>query len=119
MAVYINGKKLTLHRFESKTKEKVIQGNDLLLEFENMPVQNATLNDFFETRPEFVPDDWKKEENGSVVWVFFGGSIFLDPFDGSEFVLCGGWIQASGRWMSRYIWIHRNFIAHGPAVVVE
>lgn len=115
--VYLDGKKLTLHRSERQINGKTIQGYELLLEVENLPVHNATLNDFFVKNLAFVPEDWKMGADGNTVYIFFWGSLFLSPPDGRVYVRCGYW--RDNCWVSGCRWIDIRFHSGYPAVVSE
>ncbi len=113
--VYLNGKKLTLHRSERQINGKTVQGHELLLEVENLPVHNATLHDFFMANPAYVPEDWKKDENGNTIYIFFWGTLFLSPSGDCVYVRYGCW--SGDRWVSDYLWLGNRWGARNPAVV--
>ena len=114
--VYLNGKKLVLRRSDRQLNGKCIQGHNLLVEIEGQQwvVHNATLLDFFLKNPQFWPDDWKKDEAGNTIYIFFWGTQFLRPSFGSVCVRYGYWHGETV--VSDYDWLGNSWHARNPAV---
>lgn len=95
--LYIDGKKILLHRSERQMNGKFVVGHELRKELDGKPVLNACIQDFLMANQEFIPEDWKKDDAGNTIYIFFWGTIFRDA-DGSLCVRClyfkdDGWRQ--------------------------
>lgn len=103
--LYIDGKKIVLHLSERQKGNKRTVGHELRQELESgeQVLLNSNVLDYLYDHPELFPEHWKKDENGDTHYIFFWGSIFRDPANGSLFARCLSW---SGGGLDRdYSWL--------------
>lgn len=110
--LYIDGKKVVLHLSERQLGGKWLKGHELRTELDGKLVLNATVLDFLEDHPEFIPDDWKKDEQGNTRYVFFWGTVYRNA-DGNLCVRCLYW--RDGQWQFNYLWLGGAWGGDRPA----
>lgn len=110
--LYIDGKKVVLHLSERQLGGKWLKGHELRTELENKLVLNATILDFLEDHREFIPDDWKKDEQGNIRYVFFWGTFYRNADDPLyvRYLYWGG-----GPWQFGYCWLDFGWYGNDPA----
>ena len=112
--VYLGGRKLTLFRSVEQTGDKVVGGHELRKEVEkrgnNVP---SIVLDHFKKYPALWPEEWKVDEQGHTVYVYFWDDIFRNPADGVLYVRYGYW--RDGRVKSDYRWLGDGWRARSPA----
>ena len=114
--VYRNGKKLGLYRSSRQMNGKSVRGYELRTEVDGKPVLSASDADFFKSHPEFFPEEWKKDADGNMLYVFFWGTIYRDA-DGDLYVRYLYW---GGDGLSEsYDWLDCHWNSVGPAAVTE
>jgi hypothetical protein len=112
--LYIDGKKIILHRSNRQLNGKYIKGDELREELTGKPVLNATVLDFLLEHKEYIPEDWKKDENGNTLYIFFWGTICRD----SGRSLCVRYLcWRDGRWCQDYYWLGDGWYGDDPAAV--
>jgi hypothetical protein len=116
---YVNSKKLALRRSNRQLNDESIRGTELCVEIEGQQwaVHNATLLDFFKANPQFWPDEWKRDEAGNTIYIFFWGSEFLRPANGGVCIRFGYWEGDAVVSNCNGLGFHWN--ANYPAVVSE
>lgn len=114
--LYIDGKKVVLHRVSRQIGGKAIQGHELRTELVGEKVLNACVEDFLLDHPEFIPEDWKKDEQGNTRYIFFWGTIFRGPSSGYLYVRYLCW--NGDAWVSDYNWLDSDWNGHYPAAVL-
>lgn len=110
--LYIDGKKVILHLSERQLGGKWLKGHELRTELDGKLVLNATVLDFLEDHPEFIPDDWKRDEQGNTRFVYFWGTIYRDT-DSDLCVRCLYW--SGGRWQLNFNWLGNGWRGRNPA----
>lgn len=114
--VYLDGKKLGLFR-SSKQFAHSIGGHDLRKELEARGNNlSAKVLDHFVAHPELWPEEWKKDENGNTLYVFFWDDIFRNPADGFLYVRYGYWHD--GKVVSRYDWLGNYWDSDDPSATL-
>ncbi len=97
-----DSKKIKLYLSDSQKNGKTIQGHKLRKELEKQKVLNANLLDFLLKNPEFIPEDWKVDENGKTRYIFFWGTVYRDSSDN----LCVRdlyWDDGKWRWSCNWL----------------
>ena len=113
---YRNGKKIGLYRSSRQMNGKSVQGHELRTEVDGQPVLSASDLDFFKAHPEFFPEEWKKDENGNTLHIFFWGTVYRYA-DDNLFVRCLCW---DGLGLSEfYDWLDHYWSSDDPAAVTE
>lgn len=114
--LYIDDKKVVLHLSERQMGEKQVVGHELRKELENgeQVLLNSNVLDYLYDHPELFPEHWKKDENGETCYIFFWGSIFRGPSDGSLSVRYLYW--KDGRLDRSYYWLGLGWNRQDPSV---
>ena len=76
--LYINGHKVVLHLSKRQKDGKWLKGYELREELTGKPVLNANILDALYQNPHLIPEEWKKDEDGNVRYIFFWGTIYRD-----------------------------------------
>lgn len=100
--LYVNGRKVVLHLSEHQ-KNGTLKGHEFRDELTGKPVLNANLLDALFENTHLIPEDWKKDEAGNILFIFFWGSGFRDPDAGLLCVRC--LCFRDGSWHRRYYWL--------------
>ncbi len=110
---YLNGKKLGLFLSEGQ-KNGSKRGHDLRTELEARGHNvSAKVLDACVEHPEFWPDEWKKDEKGNTLYVFFWDDIFRRPANGDLYVRYGYW--GGGKVVSSYDWLDYKWNSSNPS----
>ena len=112
--LYVGGKKVGLYRSERQMNGNVVKGYELRTEVDGKPVLSASILDFLMSHQEFIPEEWKKDENGNIIFIFFWGTIFRGA-DGSLYVRYLCWLE--GAWHERCYWLGNGWLSNDPAAV--
>lgn len=113
--LYIDGKKVILHRSTRQMNGKSIVGHELRKELDGQPVLNACIQDFLMANQGFIPEDWKKDDAGNTIYIFFWGTIFR----GSTGNLCVRYFSfRGGKWQQYDYWLSRDWYGHDPAALL-
>jgi hypothetical protein len=112
--LYVDGRKVLLHRVAGQIGGKTIRGHELRTKLGG--VLNACVEDFLLDHTEFIPDDWKKDDVGNIIFIYFWGTIYRRPSDGRLFVRCLCW--GGGAWVSSYVWLGNDWDGLRPAAVL-
>lgn len=113
--LYVDGHKVILHRSERQKDNKVIGGYELRNEVMNLLVLHPNIMDALYEYSHLTPEDWKKDENGNIIFIYFWETTFSDP-GGSVCVRCMCW--SSGAWGRRCRWLSSGWRSYGPAAVL-
>ncbi|MEX1997743.1 MAG: hypothetical protein WEA04_03685 [Candidatus Andersenbacteria bacterium] len=107
--------KLSLYLSDNQRGEKSIEGNKLRRELAERPVLNANVLDYLIRHPHLVPDEWKVDEQGNTLYIYFWGTIYRDA-DGDLCVrsLC----FESGHWFWGDGWLGGGWGSRSPAVLL-
>jgi len=87
-----NPEKISLYLSERQKDGKVINGNELRKDLENMQTLNANVLDYLLKNPQLIPEDWKGKA------VFFWGTIYRDS-GGDLCVRCLDWDGSQWNWL--------------------
>lgn len=112
--LYIDGKKIVLYRSSRQLNGKTIKGHELRTEVDGKPVLSASILDFLKANPEFIPEDWKQDENGNTIYIFFWGTIYRSS-GGGLYVRCLFW--SVGEWCGFYGWLDDDWYSSFPAAM--
>jgi hypothetical protein len=111
--VYLDGKKLSIFLSEGQKNGRVV-GKVLCTELEVRGNNvSAKVLDTFVEHPELYPEEWKKDEKGNTLYVFFWDDIFRDPADGDLYVRYGFWV--GGKVVSLYYWLDNDWLSIHPS----
>lgn len=113
--LYIDGKKVILHRVVRQMNGKSIVGHELRKELDGKPVLNACILDFLMANQGFIPEDWKKDDAGNTIYIFFWGTIFRGS-GGDLFVRC--FYFEGGGWQQGYGWLGGGWGGSDPAALL-
>ena len=97
-----NPEAVKLHLSPNQMGEKCIEGNKLRQELAKKLVLNANVFDYLIHHPHLIPEDWKKDENGNTLLIFFWGTIYRDA--GDRLYVCSLYFF-EGRWRAGYRWL--------------
>lgn len=101
--LYIGGQKVVLYCSPRQMDKKFFNGGQLWLELYNKPVLLASILDFLIDNPDYIPEEWKDEdENGHTPCICFWGTIYRRK-DGFRFVRCLFWKDDS--WHEGCYWL--------------
>lgn len=114
--LYLGGKKVIFKWVSRQLNGKCLTGIELRLELTGQLVLNACVLDFLLDHTEFIPDDWKVDEAGNTIYIFFWGTIYRDPADDSLCVRCLCW--RDGRWRGDCRWLGIGWGSRCPAAVL-
>ncbi len=113
--LYMNGRKVILHLSKRQQNGKTIQGYDIREELTGKPVLNANILDALADNTHLIPDDWKKDENGNVRYVFFWATIYR----GAIGYLYVRYLYFHGRaWFRDYFWLGGGWYGRSPAALL-
>ncbi|MFA4880707.1 MAG: hypothetical protein WC650_03740 [Candidatus Doudnabacteria bacterium] len=104
-----------LYLSENQIDGKYVEGNKLREELADMPVLNANVLDYLLTHPHLIPEEWKKDDNGNILYIFFWGTIYRYS-DGDLCVRCLYFF--GGEWSWRYRWLGRGWGDDHPAALL-
>lgn len=97
-----------------KQKNGSINGHELKKKQNNKKVLNACVLDYLLENPNLIPEDWKKDANGNIRFVYFWGTIFRSS-RGVLYVRC--LYFRGGKWQAFCSWLDCGFDGNDPAVV--
>ncbi len=72
--------RITLYLSDSQLQRR-IKGTELSRELAEQPVLNANVLDYLIRYPHLIPEEWKVDENGNTIYIYFFGTIYRDPDD--------------------------------------
>lgn len=112
--LYISGCKVILHLSKRQKGGKWLRGYELREELTDKPVLNANILDALYESPHLIPEDWKKDEDGNIRYIFFWGTIYRDSADD----LCVRYLCFDvGVWGRDYIWLDGHWGGGDPAAL--
>ena len=112
--LYVDGRKIILHLSKHQMGGKWFKGYKLREELTGMPVLNANLLDALYQNTHLIPEDYKRDEDRNIFFVFFWGSIFR----GSRGFLCVRCLYFDvGGLRSRFRWLGRSWGGGDSAAV--
>ena len=68
--------KVKLHLSRNQVDGSVIEGNKLREELASKPVLNANVLDYLLLHQVLIPEEWKRDANKCMRWIFFWGTIY-------------------------------------------
>ena len=111
-----NGRKVGLHLSRRQVNGKSLKGYELRDELTGKPVLNANELDALYDNPHLIPEDWKRDENDNIRFIYFWGTIYRSS-DGSLYVRCICF--SDGAWDRRYYWLGGGWGGDYPATVAS
>jgi len=116
--LHVNGKEVILHRFQNQCARNILGYEvDTRLRLEDQNVLNACIEDFLLEHPEFCPDDWKQDENGNTIYIYFWGTIYRNP-SGTDLCVRGLYWE-DGRLFNHFRWLDVDWNEHRQAAVLK
>ncbi len=113
--LYVAGRKVTLYLSEGQQNGKWLKGHELRDELTGKPVLNANILDALYENIHLIPEDWKRDENGNIRYIYFWGTRFASRV-GSE---CVRYLYFSGGTCCRfYDWLGNDWDSSNPAAVL-
>ncbi|OHA17137.1 MAG: hypothetical protein A3H57_03785 [Candidatus Taylorbacteria bacterium RIFCSPLOWO2_02_FULL_43_11] len=99
--LYVDGKNAILHLSDNQKGKLVIVGTEFRKELEKMDVLHPNIMDALCDHLRLIPEDWKKNEDGEILYIHFWDVVFRDS-DDNLFVRCfywddGSWCRYYGR----------------------
>ncbi|MBI2068492.1 MAG: hypothetical protein HYT67_00050 [Candidatus Yanofskybacteria bacterium] len=114
--LYRNGRKVGLHLSGRQKGGKVVKGYELRDELTGKPVLNANELDALYDNPHLLPEEWKRDENGNIRFIFFWGTIYRNS-DGGLYVR---YIYFDGgSWDRVFSWLDRGWRGNDPAALAS
>lgn len=74
--LYVNGHKVIFHLSKHQQNNGKCKGYKLYEELAGKPVLNANLLDALADNPHLIPEDWKKDEDGNTLYIFFWATTY-------------------------------------------
>jgi len=106
--------KVKFHISKNQKGGKRIEGNKLRKELEGKPVYNANLLDYLYANQELIPEEWKKNEDGSIRFTYFWGTIYRASLGSLDVrYLC----FSGGQWCWSCSWLGSDWDGRSPAAV--
>lgn len=112
--LYIDGKKVGLYLSERQLNGQTIKGYELRTELDDKPVLSASILDFLMAHPEFIPEDWKQDENGNIIFIYFWATIYR--YFGRFCVRSLCWHD--GAWGVYFRWLVDGWGSRSPAAAL-
>ena len=114
--LYVNGRKVVLHLSKRQQNGKWLKGYDLRDELTGKPVLNANLLDALADNTHLIAEDWKRDKDGNIRYIFFWGTTYRRPGTGS---LCVRYLSfGGGAWARRCHWLGRGWRGDDPAALL-
>lgn len=113
--LYINSRKVTLHLSKRQKGGKWLKGYELCEELTGKPVLNANILDALYENIHLIPEEWKRDENGNIRFIFFWGTIYRAS-DGNLYVRY--LYFSDGAWGRYYRWLGLGWGGLGPAALL-
>ncbi len=113
--LYISGRKVIIHLSKRQRGAKSLGGHELRDELTGKPVLNSNILDALYGNPHLIPEDWKKDENGNTIYIFFWGTLYRDS-DVNLYVRCLYFF--GGRWYRLYGWLDYGWSGNNPAALL-
>ena len=113
--LYVDGRKVILHLSERQQGGQNITGFKLREALSGRPLLNSNLLDTLCDHPEFIPEDWKQDEQGKTIFIYFWATIFR----AADGVLCVRFCCWDGaRWGRDYRWLVNRWVGQHPAALL-
>lgn len=109
-------RKILLHLSTHQQNGKRIKGNELCEELTGKPVLNVNVLDALYDNPDLIPEDWKKDEKGNVLYIFFWRTIYCIPDTGRLYVRFLYFVD--GSWRRSYNWLDYDWNVVNPAALL-
>lgn len=110
--LYVADRKVTLWLSEHQQGDKSLRGHELREELTGALVLHPNILDALYEHQSLIPEDWKKDEQGRIRFVFFWTVIFRNA-DGDLFVR--DLYFHGGQWIISYDWLDRVWSVCHPA----
>lgn len=107
-------KKVALFLSKKQQDGNSIEGNKLRKELEGIRVLNANLLDYLLDNPHLIPEEWKKDEKGNTLYIFFFGTVYRYS-DGRLYVRYLFFDE--GHWQQGSNWLGFNWGSDNPSAV--
>jgi len=107
-------KKVQLY-LSKRQKGGWIEGNDLRKELADKPVLNANVLDYLLAHKELIPEEWKKDKNGYIRFIFFWGTVYRSF--GGRLVVRYLYFSGGG-WNWYYNWLGDGWFDNIPAALL-
>lgn len=89
--------KVKFHLSRNQVDGNVIEGNKLREELVSKPILNANVLDYLLLHQVLIPEEWKRDGNKCVRWIFFWGTIYRNSKN-NLFVRYLFWSRSNGMW---------------------
>lgn len=109
--LYLDGKKIELH-LSPKQKKGAIGGHALRNYLEGKPVLSASVLDYLLAHSELIPDSWKANEAGNILYTFFWATIYSIA-GGDLYVRCLCWVDR--QWVSHCNGLNNGWHLNDPS----
>ncbi len=113
--VVLDFSKITLHLSPNQQEGRSIEGNELSKELVSYLVHNANVLDYLLAHPELIPEDWKRDSEGNLRYIFFWGTKYHDS-GGYPVVRCLYWF--GGVWCWGDFWLDFRWRGYAPAAAL-
>ncbi|MCX6789095.1 MAG: hypothetical protein NTZ42_00580 [Candidatus Gribaldobacteria bacterium] len=107
--------KVQLYLSPNQKDGKWMEGNKLRKELATKPVLNANVLDFLLVHPQFIPEEWKKDNDGNIRFIFFWGTIYRGSA-GYLDVRCLCFYDGEWRWGD--YWLGLDWLGSYPAALL-
>ena len=107
--------KVKLHLSRNQVDGNIIKGNKLREELVSKPVLNINILNYLLRNQELIPEDWKRDTNNCIRWIFFWGTIYRNSED-HLFVRYLFWDNSM--WVWSYYRLDRTWSNDCPAAIL-
>ena len=114
--LYVDNRKIVLHLSERQQGDKRVLGYKLRSELSGKPALNANVIDALFENTHLLPENWKKNERGEILFIYFWATIYRDPDTDDLYVraLCFD----DGAWLRYYYWLDGDWYRQHPAALL-
>lgn len=114
--LYQDGCEIGLYLSERQKDGQVIKGHELRKKVSGKPVLHPNVLDALFEHQHLIPENWKKDENGKIRFIFFWAVIFRDSDDGRLYVRF--FYFRDGQWRRYFRWLDRGWRDDSPAALL-
>ncbi|MFH0892376.1 MAG: hypothetical protein V1867_06365 [Candidatus Falkowbacteria bacterium] len=112
--LYVDDRRVTLHLSERQKGKKDLPGYELQKELEGKPTLHPNIMDALFENPYLIPEDWKKDEKGNILYIFFWAVVFRSDF-GSRYVR---YFSFNGGWNRNHCSLEEGWNLSDPAALL-
>ena len=114
--LYVDGRKVELYLSERQQGVRLVRGHELREEVSKKLILNSNVLDALAEYPDLVPEDWKRDAAGDILYIFFWATIFRDIRFEQSLSVRFFYFGILG-WQKGYFQVRDNWRYRNPAAV--